>query len=298
MNEMTRRLRGKIRQSRSEKYMHINDAVNLTTEYIFKYYENRLTFLSRPQVEEFELLILSTQKDLELALLNARNMLNLYPSQIRSVKIITQEPTETKGIDPRISLIHEVLLLQNQMVLKTCSSFGERSNWIKQQYLKMKYVSDSDIPVLIIDADTFLSRQIFLFSENSHTLLIGREDFHYAYTANCRKYYGTTQPLLNFVNHLQVQVPSYYHSSFTEDFDSAWVRWAVLGHRYGEDSPISEFQTYASAVLSSPEQVPIIVTLLHETKNVENMTIDDFENILKNFQGDLLTVGNKLLIRS
>jgi hypothetical protein len=297
VNEFTRRLRGKVRQSRSESYRVINQSVNLTTQYIVQYHEIRDNYLARKQVEKFDLLILSTRNDLSLAIANAENMLALYPVQIQAVHIITQGPFEKMAFHSRISLINENDYLDNRAVVQACLQFGERSNWVKQQYLKMKFVSESQLPVLILDADTFFKKDFFLFSTELQVLLFSQEDFHYPYTTHCRNFFGTQQPLLNFVNHLQLQIPSYYREIFGFDFDSGWVRWANLGRRFGEDSPISEFQTYAGVVLANPKHRPILVSLQHQTLNAEDLTIAEFKNALSSYEGDLLTVGNKLLIK-
>ena len=297
VNEFTRRLRGKVRQRRLESYQVINQSVNLTAHYIVEYYEKRNDYMTRKQVQNFDLLILSTLKDLKLAIANAENMLKLYPVQIQAVSIITQNPVDENCADSRISLINENDYLENQKVIKTCLQFGERSNWVKQQYLKMRFVSESPLPVLILDADTFLKSDLFLFSNELQTLLISKDDFHYPYTSHCQNFLDTEQPLLNFVNHLQLQIPSYYQDFFGLDFDSGWIRWAKLGKKFGEDSPISEFQTYAGAVLANPKQRPILVSLHHHTLNAENFTISEFRTALALYDGDLLTVGNKLLIK-
>ena len=42
--------------------------------------------------------------------------------------------------EKEISLINENDYLDNQAVVQACIQFGERSNWVKQQYLKMKFV--------------------------------------------------------------------------------------------------------------------------------------------------------------
>jgi len=294
VNEFTRKLRGKVRQSRSESYRVINQSVNLTVQYLVDYYESRNDFIARKQVEKFDLLILSTSKDLGLAIANAEHMLALYPVQIQAVHIVTQGSFEKNTVDPRISLINENVLLGNQKIIDACLQFRERSNWIKQQYLKMRFVSGSYLPVLILDADTFLKKDFFFFSNEFQTLLVGREDFHYPYTSHCRNFFETEQPLLNFVNHLQLQIPSHYREFFGLDFDSSWIRWANLGRKFGEDSPISEFQTYAGAILANPKRHPILVSLHHQTLNAENLTIPEFKKILVAYEGDLLTVGNKL----
>ncbi len=297
MNEFTRRLRGKVRQSRSESYRVINQSVNLTAQYLVEYYETRSNYIARKQIEKFDLLILSTRTDLSLAIANAENMLSLYPVQIQTVHIVTQGPVDKRADDSRISLIDENDFLENRAVVKACLQFGERSNWVKQQYLKMKFVSRSLVPVLVLDADTFFTKDFFLYSSELQVLLFNREDFHYPYTSHCRNFFDAHQPLLNFVNHLQLQIPSYYRELFGFDFDSGWIRWASLGRKFGEDSPISEFQTYAGAVLANPKCRPILVSLQHQTFNAENLTIPQFKRALATYSGDLLTVGNKLLIK-
>ena len=295
MNEIHRRLRGKIRQKRSENFSIIDKAVDYTTELFIKYFENKETFLSRIQKDPFRVLILSTIKDLPLSLKNSQNTLDLYPTQIVSIDIVAQNVPSQMNLDSRVAILDENQFLTNKRISSTLKSFGDRSNWIKQQYLKMKYVADSDLPVLILDSDTFLKQHIFLFDDHFHTLLIGAVDFHYPYTLHARHFYHRTQPLMNFVNHVQIQMPNLYSHIFPGDFDSDWIQWANLGKIYGEDSPISEFQTYAGAVLGQESFAPILVSLDHDTIDLTNLSLGDFENAFNNYGGNLLTAGNKLL---
>jgi hypothetical protein len=297
LREIERRIRGKVRQRRSEKFSFINEAVNLTTECLTKYFEDKKSFLLRVQAESFNVLILSTKKDMQLAFMNANHMLELYPSQIFSIEIITQDAQKQGKSDSRISIVDEDSFLSNQKVVETFKAFGERNNWVKQQYLKMKYVAESDMPILIIDADTFLVQPIFLFSKSLHTLLIDKKDFHYPYTAHSRRFFRQTQPLLNFTNHLQIQFPSYYNSMFPADFDLNWIEWAMLGRLYGEDSPFSEFQTYAGAVLNQKTHEPLLVLLDHDTYDVSNLTLPEIKKAFKEYKGNVFTVGNKLSTR-
>jgi hypothetical protein len=297
LREIKRRFRGKVRQRRSEKFSLINEAANLTTEYLIKYFENKETFLLRVQSEFFKVLIMSTKKDMQFALMNANHLLALYPHQILSVEIITQGAQKQNESNSQILIVDEDSFLSNHKVVETFNAFGERKNWVKQQYLKMKYVAESDMPILIIDADTFLVQPIFLFSKSLHTLLIDKKDFHYPYTAHARRFFKQTQPLLNFTNHLQIQFPSYYNSMFPVDFDQDWIRWAMLGRLYGEDSPFAEFQTYAGAVLSQKTHEPIFTLLDHDTYDVTNLSFPDIENAFKDYKGNVFTIGNKLSTR-
>lgn len=298
MHEFERRLRGKIRQNRRESYSEINKAVNLTTSLFAQHFEDSSKFLSRVQEDPFKVLIMSTIKDYPLALANAKSLLTLYPSQLISIDIVMPEHNAVHNLDSRIFIVNEEIYLQNPKVRATLNRFRDRANWVKQQYIKMKYVSDSNSPVLIVDADTFLKHPIFLFSENRHTLLIGNQDFHYPYTAHAQKFFNATQPLLNFVNHIQVQMPEIYRQIFGGEFDENWIRWANLGRIFGEDSPVSEFQTYAGAIVNKSEIVPIFVSLKHETQDLSHKTLDDLANIMQDYEGHLFTVGGKILLLS
>jgi hypothetical protein len=297
LKEIERRFRGRIRQRRSEKFSLINEAANLTTEYLIKYFEDKKSFLLRVQSESFKVLIMSTKKDMQLAFMNANHMLALYPRQILSIEIITQDAQKQGKSDSRILIVDEDSFLSNHKVVETFNAFGERKNWVKQQYLKMKYVAKSDMPILILDADTFLVQPIFLFSKSLHTLLIDKKDFHYPYTAHARRFFNQTQPLLNFTNHLQIQFPSYYNLMFPVDFDLDWIKQAMLGRIYGEDSPFSEFQTYAGAVLSQKTHEPLFVLLDHDTYDVTNLSLPEIEKAFKDYKGNVFTVGNKLSTR-
>jgi hypothetical protein len=221
-------------------------------------------------------------------------MAGLYSEQIISIEVISPGKLDLSGLDSRIISTDECEIMSNDLVRDLIDNFGERSNWIKQQYLKMYYVANSDAPVLILDADTFLNHPIFLFSTNEHTLLINTKDFHYPYTAHSRNFFGRPQPLMNFVNHLQIQLPEIYLSLFPQGFDDGWLEWAKLGRIYGEDSPISEFQTYAGALIGQDKIQPLIVSLIHEDVDVGGISFREFEASYKKFGGDLFTVGNKL----
>lgn len=296
MHELKRRIRGKVRQNRREYHAEINKAVNLTSTLFTQHFEDNNKFLSRVQSDSFKVLIMSTEKDCPLAHANASSLLALYPSQIPSIDIVMPGSHAQNKLDSRITFVDESKYLQNSEVLLTLKGFNDRANWVKQQYIKMKYVSESECPVLIIDADTFLTRPIFLFSDQLHTLLIGNQDFHYPYTAHSRKFLNDTQPLLNFVNHFQIQMPGIYNHIFPDDFDLGWIRWANLGRIYGEDSPVSEFQTYAGAVLKHSKLVPIFASLEHETRDLSHKTIGDLERAIQNYEGHLFTVGGKILL--
>lgn len=297
MSELKRRIRGKIRQNRSEKFNLINEAVNTTSQIIAEHYESKRLFLSRKQLNSFKVLIMSTERDLSLAYLNSQQIIKIYPTQVAAVDIVTPVDMTIQGLDPRIRIVNERIFLGNKAINNAISKFNERSGWIKQQYLKMKYVSNSELPVLILDADTFLKQPIFLFDDQSHALLIGTQDYHYPYTSHARNFYRKPQPLLNFVNHLQIQIPAVYKDIFPTDFDAQWIEWVSLGKVYGEDSAVSEFQTYAGQILNQIKYKPIITSLDHETINMENMTSAEFIKYFESYEGDLLTVGNKLLIK-
>ncbi len=297
MNEIERRIRGKIRQNRSERFNVISDAVNATSQIIAENFEPRQKFILRTQTELFRVLIMSTENDFPLAYINSQHLLEIYPSQIMSIDIVTPSDLGVQQIDKRIRVRNENYLLTNLQVTQAIKKFRNRSNWIKQQYLKMKYVENSDAPVLVIDADTFLTRPIFLYGDGNHTLLIGTQDYHYPYTSHARSFYGRTQPLLNFVNHLQIQIPEVYKEIFSGDFDKRWIHWVSLGRVYGEDSAVSEFQTYAGQILNQSKYLSILATLRHATIDVGDMSLTNFVNYLASFDGDLLTAGNKLKLK-
>ena len=84
---------------------------------------------------------------------------------------------------------------------------------------------------------------------------------------------------------------------FTVDFYLDWIKHAMLGRIYGEDSPISEFQTYAGAVLSQKTHEPLFVSLDHDTYDVTDLSLLEIEKAFKDYKGNVFTVGNKLSIR-
>ena len=293
-NGFTRKVKGKVREARYEKYFQINRATNLTAELISSSYIPRHLFLEHKQNEDFSALIMATEFDLPLAILNAQHLLTLYPKLIMKINIITNSQRVQLGMDSRISIIHEATLMNSNLALSTINRFGARKNWVRQQYLKMKYVSLSSSPILVIDADTFLTRPIFLFEGTKQALLISANDFHYPYTSHARHYFGIEQPLLNFVNHIQLQFPTAYSEMFVGDFEQNWSDWAKSGLLFGEDSAVSEFQTYGGFI-SQNQNYKVLTTILeHKTYNVSGVTRADFVSAVHNYSGDLLTAGNKL----
>jgi hypothetical protein len=85
---------------------------------------------------------------------------------------------------------------------------------------------------------------------------------------------------------------------FPVDFDLDWIKQAMLGRIYAEDSPFSEFQTYAGAVLSQKTHEPLFVLLDHDTYDVTNLSLPEIEKAFKDYKGNVFTVGNKLSTRN
>jgi len=293
-SEFIRKLKGKVREARHEKYSQINRATNLTAELISSSYIPRNLFLEQKQNEDFSILITATEYDLPLAILNAQHLLTLYPELIMEISIITNSQRVPLDMDSRISVVHEATLMNSNLALSTINRFGTRKNWVRQQYLKMKYVSLSTSPTLVIDADTFLTKPIFLFEGKTQSLLISANDFHYPYSSHARHYFGVEQPLLNFVNHAQLQFPEAYSAMFEGEFEQNWSDWANLGLAFGEDSAVSEFQTYGGFISRSLNYRVVTTILEHETFDVSGKSRGDFVLAVNNFSGDLLTAGNKL----
>lgn len=294
-NELSRRLRGRARQSRKMLFSEVNEQVNLALDLI-KTNSIPKNVACRTTSDSFELLILSSNHDLPLALCNIENMRKLYGGNLIKITVVTQEFPEC-ALPPDIEIVTDEALIQNPKIIKFLKKFGSRASWMGQQYIKSLVVQSSRNPVLILDADTFLISPISWHASGEQILLVNTVDYHTPYTIHASNFLGVKMPALNFVSHVQLQFPSIISEIYSSDFDSGWMRWAESSRKFGEDSPASEFQTYGGYVVSKYRTQLSLYIPNHQLLDGEQMTFDDFKAELKKINSDLVTIGNKLQMR-
>ena len=294
-NELSRRLRGRVRQSRKMLFSEINEQVNFALDLI-RTSSIPKEIACRSTADSFELLILSSSHDLPLALCNVENMRKLYGGKLIKTTVVTQEYPEY-GVPPYIEIVTDEDLLENPNIINCLKKFGSRASWMRQQYIKSFIVHSSNNPVLILDADTFLMIPICWHASGQQILLVNTADYHTPYTIHASNFLGVKMPALNFVSHVQLQFPSIVNEIYSSDFNSGWIRWAESSRKFGEDSPASEFQTYGGYVVSKYGSQVSLYIPNHQLFDGEQISLDDFQAELKKISSDLVTIGNKTQMR-
>jgi len=196
----------------------------------------------------FKILFVSTASDLRFLSQNIQILKNLY-SEISEIVIVTPDPLipEVRFLklqyDIKVLSDDDVLTEQIRKIINQCPE--GRRGWISQQYIKTKVVYHSDLPVLVVDADTFLMSKVKWFTQrNDQLMFLNTSDFHFEYNSHFEKLFGDPAPLLNFVSHIQLQIPSVVKSIYGKDLDQGWSRWLATGKYKNEGSAVSEYQTY------------------------------------------------------
>jgi hypothetical protein len=284
-----RSLKGKLRQNRGLLFSQIESQVNLGAKYLL---ERQISVDTACQEvsDRFEILILASTNDLPLALENARRLKALHGEQVVKTTIVSQKSHSEASRD-LLFLTDEELGISEE-ISKVLGIFGDRGNWMKQQYLKSKFVHRAENPVLIIDSDTFLNISLCWKHGMRQILLINVEDFHMPYNVHIAKFLGTTPPALNFVSHIQMQEPAIVREIYSSDFDKGWEHWARSSWKFGEDSPASEFQTYASYLLNRDSDISIVFPK-HVTISGEGKTLSEVLDSEVAYASDIVTIGQK-----
>jgi hypothetical protein len=287
-----RSLKGRVRQGRELLYSEINSQVNSASENLLSH-GTSVEDSCRGNSEKFEVLLLASNNDLPLAIANAKHMLDLHGNEIMKVSVISQSTVikSHQGLtfltDDQIGMSDDI-----QRILKR---FGSRASWMKQQYMKSKFVHSAQNPVLILDSDTFLNVPFSWVKQDSQILLVNTEDFHVPYNVHISKFLGITPPALNFVSHVQLQNPEIIREIYSGDFDTGWFEWARSSWKFGEDSPASEFQTYASYLLSKKANCRIVIPR-HKVISGKGKTLAELLSQESAVSQDIVTIGQKNLL--
>lgn len=215
--------------------------------------------------DQFEILLLCTSNDFFILEENLRHIQKRVSKKCQRISIIVNKNAEI--LINRINLNKwenifvidetryekEVLQLQ-----KSIDQFNPmRQNWILQQCLKTLFVVESDLPVLIIDSDTFVNSDINFIGQNVQLLYAGN-DFHFPYSRHINKFLKVYAIGLSFVHHVQLQQPHIVREIYGSDVVIGLRRWLQSGLAQSEPSPISEFQTYGDYILRNyPESVKL-----------------------------------------
>jgi hypothetical protein len=290
------RIRDKWRSFKSSSYPEVSERVNLTTSLLEKQINSSISRSGVQAVMPFQVLIVSSISDQRFLPLNIRRLFEIYGDSITNVTVLT--PNVKTEIVTRIRSFKSVVVEHEEIYIgeslsKTIQKFKrDRHSWLKQQYLKSKFVYDARVPVLILDADTFINKRIN-WSPGSKLLLINSADFHYPYNLHYEAFSSHYAPLLNFVCHVQLQEPSIIKEMFGADFELGWRNWLLSGYKKYESSPVSEYQSYGSYICNKfPNEVSFFIPkhlLLFPSAILDS----SFKNVLVSSNSDILTLGNK-----
>lgn len=262
------------------------------------------------EFDEFEILILCTSKDFIILEQNLSYLISEKSKHCKKINILVNnnEDELDKLINENgwehIEVANEAVFSREIELLRhDINRFNpSRRSWILQQCLKTIFVAKSKLPVLIIDSDTFLKKQINVIGNGVQVLYAGN-DFHYPYSRHIKKFLGIDSVGLSFVHHVQLQKPEIICEIYGQDFLQGISSWLKCGVALAEFSPVSEFQTYGDFILQKyPEQVKINFHTHHlvdarifkaELKLGHSTLL---ESHLKNCDCNFVTLENKHLI--
>ena len=294
---LNRRFNGKIKQIREESPIEISNLVNLTHS-IMKLSISTTDFLQQEKnYLPFEVLYVVSEDDLKFIDQNIEQMNYLYGEQIIRFTVITPNlPRDSYAFmkNTKVVVRYDKQYFDKSQYRDVFSKFSkDRHLWLLQQYVKTKFVHSAENPVLIVDADTFLVKKIDFISTLTHTFLLNENDFHYPYNRHFERFAGLKAPLLNFVSHTQIQLPSIVRDIYGLDFESGWIRWLNSGYSKGENSPVSEYQTYGAYLSVTSPKSCFFLFPEHELTYKEDLEEKSILNYLRKCKSDLITFGNK-----
>jgi len=260
--------------------------------------------------DQFEILLLCTQKDFYILKANLTHLVENFSQNCHKINVIVDSNSkileefaklnkwEGLRIFEETEYSSELTILKKYIDLYNPS----RKNWIRQQCLKTLFVSYSELPVLIIDSDTFIKPGFQPISGGVQQLLVGN-DYHYPYSSHIRKFLKLNPIGLSFVHHVQLQQPALVHEIYGKNPVNGLRGWLKSGVSMAEYSSVSEFQTYGDFILQNyPERVKVNfhVHHLHDARKFKNQVTSGLDDALGNHlegcECDLVTLANKHLI--
>jgi hypothetical protein len=226
---------------------------------------------NKPTNDSFEILLLCKADDIYIVEANLTHIFKSISSDCQKINVIVDKHSyrlkeiadsnswenlriiEESEFKSEISKLDEFIALYNP----------SRQAWIRQQCLKTYFVGQSQLPILIIDSDTFLKTGYNPINQGVQLLLAGN-DYHYPYSRHIEKFLAIKPIGLSFVHHIQLQQPKIVRKIYGEDVIIGLKRWLNTGVSTAEYSPISEFQTYGDYLLQhQPESVRLYFHIHH-----------------------------------
>jgi hypothetical protein len=240
-----------------------------------------------------EVLILCSRKHLNKLQISLEQARKLYGEALK-VTILHEDSPESDSYSRSLAKSSTIFL--NEKVFKqdieklerVLGRFNpDRYTWVLQQCLKTLYVAQSRAPVLILDCDTLLTRNIDFVGNGKSVLLVGSKPhskFHYPYSIHVEKYLGKKASSINFVHHCQLQYPEIVREIYSLDPIKGLESWLLKGLVPFEFSSVSEFQTYGEFVL---QRYPETVKLYSHEHCMQGIKVDSNQS----YRLNVLTEG-------
>jgi hypothetical protein len=165
---------------------------------------------------------------------------------------------------PDVNIVNEDEIFSQEIINTLRVRFGSRFGWVLQQFLKVKYVSNSTLSgVLVVDADTILLEPRTWVDLEGNQILTPSDEYNYSYYEFLySRNLSPLRPRYTFVSHHMLFQPilltkALYHggwSSVEELIDDV-----VQSNFSSETSPFSiDYELYAQFVyMNFPEKIRI-----------------------------------------
>jgi hypothetical protein len=264
------------------------------------------------EADQFEILLLCTSNDFYILEENLKHIQKRAPKECQRISIIVDKDSEYLNNRIELNKWQGIAVIEESRYAKEVSELQRaidrfnpmRQNWILQQCLKTLFVGASDLPVLIIDSDTFVNLNFHFIGGGVQLLCVGN-DFHYPYSRHINKFLKIDPMGLSFVHHVQLQQPQIVQEIYGENVVAGLIRWLESGLAQAEPSPVSEFQTYGDFILHNyPEKVKVFFHNHHFQDAVffkSNLNLGmelALAPHLQNCGCDLVTLSNKHIVDS
>jgi hypothetical protein len=196
------------------------------TQKAFRWNATRMPAITTPSERisnppEIELLIVAAEKDFVLLLESSQRAIENSLNRISKVTFII--PACSRESFPDLSLlpvelriVDEDTLIDSSLLNRLRSSLKERSGWLLQQYLTIKFVEESQARgVLTLDADTLIIEpQLWLDASNRQILHVSSEYVRPYYEFLATIGVSETVPITTHVTHHMLMQPWLLRSIF------------------------------------------------------------------------------------
>jgi len=172
-------------------------------------------------------------------------------------EIILVSPAQIE-LPPKIVSLYPVSVIDESRIIspsirKSVFSLvpSGRTGWVIQQIIKFKYTALCSYPVVVLDADTVLLRNVTFVDQIGKQLIQFSYEWHAEYETHYRNFLGSRYRgsvcQISFVTHYQVMqsdvVLQFLGVKDENDLDSRLIDWIECAD-FANHSPLSEYHSY------------------------------------------------------